>query len=118
MKTATYKEYREAWDERLRREEKELERKRKLLLDKVRLCADKLRELGAGRVTVFGSLVTGGFRKDSDVDIAVEGLSPEAYFKALGLLEEILCDVRFDLVDMREALPSVTRRIKKEGIQV
>ena len=118
MKTATYRDYRAAWDERLRREEKEVERKRDLLLDKIRLCADKLRELGARRITVFGSLVTGGFRKDSDVDIAVEGLSAEAYFKALGLLEEMLDDVRFDLVDIREALPSVAKRIRREGIEI
>jgi predicted nucleotidyltransferase len=118
MKTAAYMEYRQAWDRRLKREEKELELKKELLFNKVRLCADKLRDLGARRITVFGSLATGRFRKDSDVDIAVEGLSAVAYFKALGLLEEMLDDISFDLVDMKEALPSVARRIKSEGIEV
>jgi len=118
MKTETYRRYREAWDRRLKKEEEELERKRELLIKKVRLCAEKLKELGGKRVILFGSLTVGHFRKDSDVDIAVEGLSVDAYFKALGILEEILEGVTFDLVDMQEALPSVLRKIEREGIEL
>lgn len=40
------------------------------------------------------------------------------YFKALGVIEDILGDVPFDLVDMREALPSVRVKIQKEGIPI
>jgi predicted nucleotidyltransferase len=118
MKTEAYKRYRESWDRSLKREEEELDRKKGLLLKNVRLCAEKLEELGARRVILFGSLATGTFRKDSDVDIAVEGLSVDAYFKALGILEEILEDVTFDLVDIQEALPSVLRKIDREGIEL
>ncbi len=73
MKTEIYKQYKEAWDRKLKKEEKELSRKREFLIRKVRLCARKLKELGSKRVILFGSLATGRFRKDSDVDIAVEG---------------------------------------------
>jgi predicted nucleotidyltransferase len=118
MKTETYKQYRETWDRRLKKEEQELERKRGLLFKKVRLCAEKLKELGGRQVILFGSLAIGTFRKDSDVDIAVDGLSVDAYFKALGILEEILEDVTFDLVDIQEALPSVLRKIEREGIEL
>jgi len=118
MKTETYKRYRVAWDRRLKKEEEELERKKGLLIKKVRLCAEKLKELGGKRVILFGSLAVGRFRKDSDVDIAVEGLSVDAYFKALGVLEEMLEDVTFDLVDVQEALPSVLRKIEREGIEL
>jgi len=110
--------YREAWDRRLKKEKEELGRKRELLIKKVRLCARKLKELGGKRVILFGSLATGMFRKDSDIDIAVEGLSVDAYFNALGILEEILEDVTFDLIDVKEALPSVLERIESEGIQL
>jgi predicted nucleotidyltransferase len=118
MKTDTFKQYREAWDKRLKREEEKLDRKRELLIRKVRLCARKLKKLGGKRVILFGSLATGTFGKDSDVDIAVEGLSVDAYFKALGILEETLDNVTFDLVDMKEALPSVIKRIEREGVQL
>jgi predicted nucleotidyltransferase len=118
MKTETYKRYREAWDRRLKKEEEQLNRKRGLLIKRVRLCARKLKELGGKRVILFGSLATGRFRKDSDIDIAVEGLSVDAYFKALGLLEETLDDVTFDLIDIKEALPTVLKRIEREGIQL
>ena len=110
--------YQKAWERRLRKEEKALEKKRELLNKKIRLCAKKIKKLGARRIILFGSLATGLYRKDSDVDIAVEGLSVDAYFKALGILEENLGDVYFDLVDMKEALPSVIRKIEKEGIEL
>lgn len=118
MKTETYKLYKEAWYKRRKKEEEDLARKRELLTRKVRLCARKLKELGGKRVILFGSLVTGNFRKDSDVDIAVDGLSVDAYFKALSILEETLDDVNFDLVDLKEALPSVIKRIEREGVQL
>lgn len=118
MKTDIYKSYREAWDRRLRKEEEAIEKKRKLLIKKIRVCAEKIKNLGAKRVILFGSLAESRLRKDSDVDIAFEGLSVDAYFKALGILEEILGDVSFDLVDMQEALPSVVRKIEKEGIEL
>lgn len=118
MKTDIYKNYQEAWDRRLRKEEEALEKKRGLLIKKIRLCAEKIKKLGAKRVILFGSLATSYFRKDSDIDIAVEGLSVDAYFKALGILEEILGDISFDLVDMQEALPSVLKKIEKEGIEL
>jgi len=118
METETYKHYRKAWDRRLRKEEEALEHKTRLLIRKVRICAEKIKRLGGKRVILFGSLAAGRFRKDSDVDIAVDGLSVEAYFKALGILEETLEDATFDLVDMQEALPSVLRKIRELGIEL
>jgi predicted nucleotidyltransferase len=118
MKSEEYKQYREAWIRRYRGEEDALFRKKEHLLRKVKLCAKALKALGGTRVVLFGSLATGRFRKDSDIDIAVEGLSVDAYFKALGMLEEKLDTVHFDLVDMKEATPSVKKRIQREGIQL
>lgn len=82
-------------------------------MEKVKSCADEIRKLGGKRVTLFGSLATGRFHKDSDVDIAVEELSPKAYFKALGVAEDILGDIAFDIVDMCEVLPTVKKKIER-----
>lgn len=116
MRSTHYSEFKKAWYKRKKQEEEALKKRQSLLFKRVRKCALELKKLGAKRVILFGSLATGRFRKDSDVDIAVEGLSAKAYFKALGIVEEILDDIPFDLVDLREALPSVVERIKKEGI--
>lgn len=116
MGILTYEKYKGAWKERKEREETELEARSTQLIEKIRVCADEIRKLGGKRIILFGSLAAGRFRKGSDVDIAVEGLSVKGYFEALGILEDILGDVPFDLVDMREALPSVREKIKKEGI--
>ncbi len=118
MGTVLYKQYREAWKRRLKEKGEEVERKKELLMKKVKLCAHELKRLGGKRVILFGSLVTGRFRKDSDVDIAVDGLSVDAYFEALRILEEMLDDVTFDLIDLNEALPSVKKRIEREGVEL
>ncbi len=49
-------------------------------------CVDFLTGLGARKVLLFGSLARGEFRTDSDVDLAVEGLPSEVYFRAVGEL--------------------------------
>ena len=116
MTTEAYKQYRKAWERRLKEEESKLYRGKEHLMKQVNVCARRIKKLGGKRVILFGSLATGRFRKDSDIDIAVEGLSVDTYFKALSILEEELQDVRFDLIDMKEALPSVIKRIEREGI--
>lgn len=118
MKEKFYRQYKEAWDRKRQKEEEALLKRKSLLTQKVKLCAEKLRELGGKKVILFGSLATGTFRKNSDIDIAVEGLSVNGYFKALGVLEEIFEDIEFDLVDLKEALPSVLKKIEREGIQI
>jgi len=116
LPSAQYAEFRKTWIERARREENDLLALRDLLMGKVNACAKEIKKLGAKQVILFGSLAVGRFRKGSDVDIAVEGLTANAYFRALGIVEEILGNVPFDLVDLREALPSVKEKIEKEGV--
>lgn len=116
MSIIQYAEFRKTWIERKRREEQEVSMLHALLMEKVKVCANEIKKLGGKRVILFGSLASGRFRKGSDVDIAVEGLTAKAYFRALGVVEEILGDVPFDLVDMKEVLPSVKRKVEKEGI--
>lgn len=116
MASAQYAEFRKTWIERKRREERDILDLQTLLMEKVKVCANEIRKLGVKQVILFGSLAVGRFRKGSDVDIAVEGLTAKAYFRALGIIEDILGDIPFDLVDLKEALPSVKEKIEKEGI--
>ncbi len=45
-----------------------------------------LKEFGATEIYLFGSFAQGKARKDSDLDLAVKGLPPQHFFRALGQL--------------------------------
>lgn len=75
-------------------------------------CADLLQErFGAKRVIPFGSVAGyGNWHPGSDLDLAVEGLAPEQFFRAWSTLHELLppgLDV--DLVDLEQASQALHR---------
>ena len=72
-----------------------------------------LKSSGAKRVYVFGSAAKGTMRNDSDVDLAVSGLPPENFFKALSAASCVL-DRPVHLIDLDEVTP-FTRYLIEEG---
>lgn len=76
-------------------------------------AARALREQGATEVYLFGSAVTGRLREGSDIDLAVAGLPPERFFRAMGLAADVL-DRPLSLVDLDEDTP-FTRYLRAEG---
>lgn len=46
------------------------------------------KEFDVKKIYFFGSLIKGNFDDRSDIDIAVEGLSPRLYLKALAFLSD------------------------------
>jgi len=69
---------------------------------------------GARRVWLFGSLAWGQAGVGSDIDLGVEGLPSDRYFRALGdLLAVAPC--RVDLVRIEDAPESLATRIRAEG---
>ena len=57
------------------------------LVDK---AASALKAAGAKEVYVFGSASKGKLRHDSDVDLAVSGLPPEVFFRAMAAAHDAL----------------------------
>jgi predicted nucleotidyltransferase len=104
--------YRQAWERRwavLRQEERaRAERARRVLPDVV----EDLARRGAKRVILFGSLATGRFGLDSDIDLAVSGV--EDLFAA-GAEAERLAGMRVDLVPLEDAHAHVAKRVASEG---
>jgi predicted nucleotidyltransferase len=90
-----------------------------LLLDRVREVARLLRErFGARRVILFGSLAHGAWSvADSDVDLAVEGLSSAGYWQAWQVAEEIIDDRPVDLIELETASPSLLDAIENYGVE-
>jgi len=71
---------------------------------------------GARRVIPFGSVVGHGiWHPGSDIDLAVEGLAPEQFFRAWAALREILPPgLEVDLVDLEHAGEALQARILGE----
>ena len=73
-----------------------------------------VREFGVRRVVLFGSVARGTARSDSDIDLAVAGLSPGQTFRAMARAAEVAGrDV--DLVSIEDARPGVLAIIGREG---
>ena len=72
-----------------------------------------LKRSGAKTVYVFGSAARGTMRNDSDLDLAVSGLPPENFFKALSAASDVL-DRPIHLIDLDEVTP-FTRYLIEEG---
>jgi len=72
-----------------------------------------LKSSGAKTVYLFGSAAKGTLRDDSDIDLAVSGLPPENFFRALSAASGIL-DRPIHLIDLDEVTP-FTRYLKEEG---
>jgi len=77
-------------------------------IDAARLstAARVLLSMGATEVYVFGSATRNGLRPDSDIDIAVRGLSPAKYFAAASKTTDVL-GRPVDLVDLDDPTPTV-----------
>ncbi len=84
----------------------------------LRVLADRLRsECGASKVWLFGSLAEGGAHSRSDADVAAEGLTPEAYTRALGIAAEVV-PLPCDVVRMESAPDSLRAWVVETGVRL
>jgi predicted nucleotidyltransferase len=93
---------------------------RRRLLRRARQAASLLKDkFGARRVVLFGSLSHGAwFTARTDVDLAVEGLAPRAYWRAWDEVERLVGDRMVHLVDMDDASPSLRSAIERIGVEL
>ena len=73
----------------------------------------ELKAAGAREVYLFGSAAKGTLRENSDLDLAVSGLPPEVFFRALARAANVLRRP-VDLIDLDEE-SAFTRYLKNEG---
>ena len=90
------------------------------LLARVRQAAAMLKKrFATQRVVLFGSLAHASwFVRDSDVDLAVEGLDNEDYWHAWRLVEEIIGDRPVDFIEIETAGESLKRAIERYGVEL
>lgn len=78
-----------AWKKRLSKKAASLEKERnKILLNLPDAVQVFTKEFDVKKIYLFGSLINGNFDNQSDIDIAIEGLSPSLYLKALAFLSD------------------------------
>lgn len=73
-----------------------------------------VKEFGATKIILFGSLARGRFGGDSDIDLAVEGISPEQFFTALAAVNR-LTNRWVDLKPLEALEPHFYQRVLATG---
>lgn len=58
------------------------------------------------------------FNEWSDIDLAVWGIPPEMYFKAVAEVISLSSKFRIDIVDPKDCNDSLKKLIEKEGINI
>ena len=100
--------------------------KRERQQEKSRLLAEKARnnleaitellvhEFKATKIILFGSLLAGKFHEESDIDLAVAGISAGDYFRALARVNEISERV-IDLKPLEDLDPYFLEKVLRTG---
>jgi predicted nucleotidyltransferase len=69
------------------------------------------------KVVLFGSMrALDRIHDRSDVDLAVWGLNPQAYFRAVGQLLALHPDISVDLIEVETAPPRLLQEIETTGV--
>ena len=90
---------------------KEIEKKFKNILSK---AIEYLKSIGTNEIILFGSLAEGNYNEFSDIDLAISGISPRIYFKAVATLP-LLVGKKIDLVLVDFVSKDFKTKIRKEG---
>jgi uncharacterized protein len=96
--------------QREQRRKEVLEQRRQQGLAGANLAAAQLKQLGAAKVVLFGSLLDESFHEQSDMDLAVWGLPEPLYFRAVAQLQGI-AGFEVDLVEVQNAIAHVAEAI-------
>lgn len=75
-----------------------------------------VQRFGADKVVLFGSLARGDFSRWSDIDLAVWGVAPEVFFRAVAFACGVSTKWKVDLVDGQDCHDDLKESILREGI--
>ncbi len=118
--TDTIEEYRRTFQARLRRQQEMREAERQQALQAVREKAPAVisSQASVRRAYLFGSVTRpGAFHPQSDIDIAVEGATPQEYFSLWRALEHALPDWTIDVRDITSA-SSFGALVRRTGVLI
>jgi len=96
------------------------EHEKQRVMAEIRKLAEELKSrFEIRRVVLFGSLAHAAwFVSDSDVDLAVEGLSDDVFWDAWRLAEEMISDRTVDLIELEKVSPSLREAVERYGVEL
>ncbi|MFQ5869432.1 MAG: nucleotidyltransferase family protein [Candidatus Zixiibacteriota bacterium] len=81
---------------------------------KLAKAVEYLKSIGCKEIILFGSLSEEEFDESSDIDLAVSGISPRTYFRAVATLPSLV-RWKVDLVTLDYSSTQLKGRIQKRG---
>ena len=98
----------------------EEQRQRERIISRIHEAAELLKtRFGVRRVVLIGSFAhSAWFAPDSDVDLAVEGLTSGDYWDAWRLVEDTIADRPVDFIEIENAGEPLQRAIQRYGIEL
>ena len=76
-------------------------------------------QFGASRVVLFGSVARERlFHRDSDIDLAVEGIENRDFWRAWSALDRVAGKFEIDLVDIETASPRLLAILDQKGVEL
>ncbi len=82
------------------------------------IARELVKRFGAHRVVLFGSVARGGIHKRSDIDLAVWGIPPKDFYRAVAFAGGYSREWKVDVVDAEDCRESVRRSILEEGVEL
>lgn len=82
------------------------------------IAKELVERFGAKKVVLFGSLARGGYSRWSDIDLAVWGIPPVEFFKAVSFATGFSETWKVDLADGEDFSAGLQDVILKEGIEL
>lgn len=110
--------YLEAWDER---QASAVARRQELAAAaraRAPVLAARCRAAGASRVRLFGSLVTGNLGATPDIDLAIEGVAPEAWLALAAELDHLAAPFEVDPVFYESAPAPLRAAVEHHGVEL
>ncbi len=82
------------------------------------IARELFKHFGAHRVVLFGSAARGDIHKKSDIDLAVWGILPKDFYRAVAFASGYSKEWKVDLVDAEDCRETLRRSILKNGVEL
>jgi len=82
------------------------------------IAQELVKRFGAHRVVLFGSAARGDIHKKSDIDLAVWGIPPKDFYRAVAFASGYSKEWRVDLVDAEDCRETLRYSILKDGVEL
>ncbi len=82
------------------------------------IARELVKRFGAHRVVLFGSADRGDIHEKSDIDLAVWGIPPKDFYRAVAFASGYSKEWKVDLVDAEDCRESLRYSILKEGVVI